>query len=64
MSIICLGILLGIPYLEMAGWGGIYRRLHKTSHWRKGAALCGTPDSPVGSLESPVPLSGAPSHWI
>jgi hypothetical protein len=25
ISTICLGMLLGLPYLEMAGWGGIYR---------------------------------------
>jgi hypothetical protein len=25
MSIICLDMLLGLPHLEMAGWGGIYR---------------------------------------
>jgi hypothetical protein len=41
MSIICLGILLGLPHLEMTGWGGIYRPQHKTSRWRKVAALCG-----------------------
>jgi hypothetical protein len=50
--------------LEMAGWGGIYRPQHKTSRWRKNVALCGTPDSPMGSPNSPVPLSGAPCRWI
>jgi hypothetical protein len=25
MSTMCLGMLLGLPHLEMAGWGGIYR---------------------------------------
>jgi hypothetical protein len=45
MSILCLGMLLGLPYLEMAGWGGIYRLQHKTSHWRKVTAFYGTPDS-------------------
>jgi hypothetical protein len=64
MSNICLGMLLGLPHLGMAGWGGIYRPQHKTSHWRKAAALCGTPDSPVGSPDSPVPLSGAHSRWV
>jgi hypothetical protein len=24
MSTICLDMLLGLPHLEMAGWGGIY----------------------------------------
>jgi hypothetical protein len=57
MSTICLGMLLGLPHLEMVGWGGIYRPQHKTSHWRKVAALCYTPDSPVGSLDSPVRLA-------
>jgi hypothetical protein len=56
MSTICLGMLLGIPHLGMVGWGSIYRHQHKTSRWRKVAALCGTPDSPV-------PMSGAPSRW-
>jgi hypothetical protein len=25
MSTICLDMLLGLPHLEMPGWGGIYR---------------------------------------
>jgi hypothetical protein len=57
MSILCLGMLLGLSHLEMAGWGGIYRPQHNSSCWRKAAALCGTPDSLV-------PLFGASSHWI
>jgi hypothetical protein len=24
MSIVCLEMLVGLPHLEMAGWGGIY----------------------------------------
>jgi hypothetical protein len=35
MSTICLGMLLGIPDLEMAGWGCIFSPQHKTSRWRK-----------------------------
>jgi hypothetical protein len=62
MSILCLGMFLGLPHLEMACWGGIYRPQHKTSRWRKVAALCGTLYSPVGSPDSPVPLSGALSR--
>jgi hypothetical protein len=31
MSIIRLGMLLGLPHLEMVGWGGIYRPLHNSS---------------------------------
>jgi hypothetical protein len=57
MSTICLGMLLGLSHLEMAGWGGIYRPQHNSSRWRKVAALCGTPDSLV-------PLSSAPSRQI
>jgi hypothetical protein len=40
-------MLLGFPHLGMAGWGGIYRPQHKTSRWRKVAALYGTLDSLV-----------------
>jgi hypothetical protein len=64
MSILCLGMLLWLPHLEMAGLDGIYRPQHKTSRWRKVVALCGTPDSPVGSTDSPVLVSSAPSRWI
>jgi hypothetical protein len=39
MSILCLGILLELPHLEMAGRGGIYRSQHNSSHWRKVAML-------------------------
>jgi hypothetical protein len=55
MSTICLGMSLGLPHLEMAGC--IYSPQHKTSRWRKVAAFCGVPDSPM-------PLSGAPSRWV
>jgi hypothetical protein len=64
MSTICLGMYLGLPHLEMADWGCIYSPQHKTSRWRKVVAFCGTPDSLVGSPDSPVSLSGAPSRWI
>jgi hypothetical protein len=64
MSTICLGMSLGLPHLEMAGWGCIYSPQLKTSRWRKAAAFCGALDSPVGSPDRPVPLSGAPSYWI
>jgi hypothetical protein len=56
MSTICLGMSLGLPHLEMAGWGCIYSPQHKYSRWRKAAAFCVTPDSPV------VHLSGASSR--
>jgi hypothetical protein len=58
MPIIYLGMLLGLPHLEMAGWVVFIDPQHKTSHWRKVTALCGTTDSLM-----PVPLSGAPSRW-
>jgi hypothetical protein len=64
MSTICIGISLGLPRLEMAGWGCIYSPQHKTSCWRKAVVLCGAPDCPVGSPDSSVPLSGAPSRWV
>jgi hypothetical protein len=35
MSIICLGMLLGLPHLRMAVWRCIYGPQHKTSSWRK-----------------------------
>jgi hypothetical protein len=62
MSTICLGMFLGLPHMEMAGWGCINSPQHKSSRWRKAAAFCGasdslvgSPDSPVGSPDSPVP---------
>jgi hypothetical protein len=64
MCTICLGMLLGFPHLEMAGWGSIYRPQHNSSHERKVVALYGTPDSLVEASDSPVSLSGAPSRWI
>jgi hypothetical protein len=62
MSIVFIGMSLGLPHMEMAGWGCIYSPQHKYSHWRKVAAFCGAPDRPVGSPDRPVPLSGAPSR--
>jgi hypothetical protein len=46
---------LGLPHLEMADWGGIYRPQHKTIRWIKVVALYSTPNSPVGSPDSPAP---------
>jgi hypothetical protein len=42
-------MLLGLPHLEVAGWGGIYSHHPKCSSWRRLLAM-GAPDSPV-------------SHW-
>jgi hypothetical protein len=71
MCTICLGMLLGLPHLQMAGWGCIYSPQHNSSRWRKAAVLCGTPDSPVVHRTAHCSLSGAPSrcsiragdHW-
>jgi hypothetical protein len=43
--------------------GCIYNPQHKTSRWRKAAALCATPDSPVVHQIVHFSLSGAPSYW-
>jgi hypothetical protein len=44
MSTIWLGMLLGLPLLEVAGWGGIYSHQPNCSHWRRLLAM-GAPDS-------------------
>jgi hypothetical protein len=41
-----LGMLLGLPHLEVAGWGGIYSHQPKSSRWWSLLAK-GAPDSPV-----------------
>jgi hypothetical protein len=46
MSTRWLGMLLGLPHLEMAGWGGIYSHQPKSSRWWSVPAK-GAPDSPV-----------------
>jgi hypothetical protein len=46
MSTIGLGMLLGLPHLEVAGWGGIYSHQPNCSRWRRLLAM-GAPDSPV-----------------
>jgi hypothetical protein len=56
MSTIWLGMLLELPPLEVAGWGGIYS--HQLSCSRRGRLLS------MGALDSPVhhrTLSGAPA---
>jgi hypothetical protein len=62
MCTICLGMLLGLPHLEMANWGCIYSPQHNSSHWRKVDALCGTPDSPVVHRTTHCSVYGAPNH--
>jgi hypothetical protein len=39
-------MLLGLPHLEVADWGGIYSHQPNCSRWRSLLAM-GTPDSPV-----------------
>jgi hypothetical protein len=54
MSTIWLGMLLGFPPLEMAGWGGIYSHQPSCSRWGRLLAM-GTPDSPVRHWTGIVP---------
>jgi hypothetical protein len=62
MFTICLGMLLGLPHLEMAGRVVFIDPNTKLAIGEK-LLLCGTPDSLVGSPDSQVPLSSAPSRW-
>jgi hypothetical protein len=39
-------MFLGLPHLEVAGWGGIYSHQPNCSRWRRLLAM-GAPDSPV-----------------
>jgi hypothetical protein len=57
MSTIWLGMLLGLPHVEVAGWGGIYSHQPKYSRWSRLLAM-GAPDSPVRHRT----VSGAPPH--
>jgi hypothetical protein len=57
MSTIWLGMLLGLPLLEVAGWGGIYSHQPNYSCWRRLLAMV-APDSPVRHRT----VSGAPPH--
>jgi hypothetical protein len=46
-------MLLGLPHLEVAGWGGIYSHQSKYGRWRSLLAY-GAPDSPVCTGHCPV----------
>jgi hypothetical protein len=46
-------MLLGLPPLEVAGWGGIYSHQPNCSRWRSLLAM-GAPDSPVRHWTVPV----------
>nr|ACN26406.1 unknown [Zea mays] len=52
-------MLLGLPHLEVAGWGGIYSHQPKCSRWRRLLAM-GAPDSPVRHRT----VSGAPPRHL
>jgi hypothetical protein len=43
MSSISLGMLLGLPHLEVAGWGGIYSHQPNCSRWRRLLAMGAPP---------------------
>jgi hypothetical protein len=40
MSTICLGMLLGLPHLEIAGWGVFKASPYNYSRWKEVAAFC------------------------
>jgi hypothetical protein len=52
MSTIWLGMLLGLPHLEVAGWGGIYSHQPNCNRWRRLLAM-GAPDSVRCAATSP-----------
>jgi hypothetical protein len=53
-------MLLGLPPLEVAGWGGIYKHQPNCSRWRRLLAM-GASDSPVRHWT----VSGAlPRHLV
>jgi hypothetical protein len=62
MSIICLGMSLGLPRLEMTGWGVFIAPNTNRAVGEKLLLLCGTPDSPVVHRTAHSSLSGAPSR--
>jgi hypothetical protein len=62
MSTICLGMLLGLPHLEMAGWGVFIAPNTNRAVGEKLLLLCDTPDSPVVHRITHCSMFGAPSH--
>jgi hypothetical protein len=62
MSTRWLGMLLGLPHPEVAGWGGIYSHQPKYSRWRRLLAM-GAPDSPVHTGQCPVRQPRHPIRW-
>jgi hypothetical protein len=71
MSTICLGMSLGLPHLEMVGWGVFISPNTNIAVGEKLLLLCGTPDSPVVHRTAQCSMSGVPSrcpvragdHW-
>jgi hypothetical protein len=63
MSIICLGMLLGLPHLEMAGWGVFIAPNTKVAVGGMLPLSAVTPDSSVVHETAHCSLSGAPSHY-
>jgi hypothetical protein len=59
MSTRWLGMLLGLPLFEVAGWGGIYSHQPKSGRWWSLLAM-GAPDSPVRHRT----VSGAPPRHL
>jgi hypothetical protein len=61
-------MLLGLPHLEVAGWGGIYSHQPFCSHWGSLLAM-GAPDIPVRQPRHPtvrvltVSTVGALTSW-
>jgi hypothetical protein len=62
MSTICLGMSLGLPHLEMAGWGVFIAPNTNRAVGEKFLLLCGTPDSPVVHRTAHCSMSGALSR--
>jgi hypothetical protein len=62
MSTICLGMLLGLPHLEIAGWGVFIAHNTNRVVGENLLLLCGTPDSLVVHRIAHYSLSGAPSR--
>jgi hypothetical protein len=68
MSILCLGMLLGLPHIEMTGWVVFIGPNPISSRWTESNNFLstGTPDSPVrtgqGTIHCPVPVTSA-DRW-
>jgi hypothetical protein len=63
MSTICLGMSLGIPHMEMVGWGVFIAPNTIVAVGGKLLLSAVTLDSPVVHRTAYCSLSGAPSRW-